>query len=165
VEAEKSKILNVVLGAIVKGNKLLLIKRNKEPFAEHWGMAGGKIEFGEDYDKAIVRELEEETGLKVNFESLRGIVEEFISADKKRTAHFYLFICATKLRGGKIKESNEGKLRWFTLREIINNKEIIIPSDYVMIQEFFGNKKRAVSIHKSYLIKDATRYQLEFFGL
>jgi len=165
VEVEKSKILNVVLGATVKGNKLLLIKRNKEPFADNWGMAGGKIEFGEDYDKAIVRELEEETGLKVSFESLRGIVEEFISADKKRKAHFYLFICATKLKGGKIAEGREGKLRRFTLKEIINNKEIIIPSDYVMIQEFFGKKKKTVGVHKSYLIEDGTRYKLEFFGL
>lgn len=165
MEVEKPGILNVVIGAIVKGDKLLLIKRNKEPFAGHWGMAGGKIEFGEDYNDAIVRELEEETGLKVAFESLRGIVEEFISADKKRKAHFYLMVCATALKGGKIKESDEGKLCWFTLKEIINNKEIIIPSDYVMIQEFFGKKKKEIPVHKSYLIEDGTRYQLEFFGL
>ncbi|OGY23509.1 MAG: hypothetical protein A2172_04855 [Candidatus Woykebacteria bacterium RBG_13_40_15] len=165
MEAEKPKILNVVIGAIVKSGKLLLIKRNKEPFVEHWGMAGGKIEFGEDYDKAIVRELEEETGLEVSFESLRGIVEEFISADKVRKAHFLLFVCETKLKGGKIKEGDEGKLHWFTLEEIKKNKKIIIPSDFVMIKEFFRRGSRLVKIHKSRLIEEGTRYQLEFFGL
>lgn len=158
-------ILNVALGAVSKNGKLLLIRRKKEPHVGYWGLTGGKIKFGEHYENSIVRELEEETGLNVKFKALRGVVEEFLSSNKKVNAHFFLFICETEYLGGAIKESEEGKLKWFTFDEIISNRNKIIPSDYMMIREFFSGKKRKVKIHKSKLAENGNRYDLEFFGI
>lgn len=45
--------------------KILSILRNKDPFKGKWANPGGNIDEGEDPHDAAVRELEEETGLRV----------------------------------------------------------------------------------------------------
>jgi len=51
------------LSIIEKGGKVLLVKRNHEPFKDYWCLPGGHIDFGETAEQAIIREVKEETGL------------------------------------------------------------------------------------------------------
>lgn len=44
---------------------VLLIKRGREPFKNKWALPGGFIEMDETLEQACIRELEEETLLKV----------------------------------------------------------------------------------------------------
>jgi 8-oxo-dGTP diphosphatase len=70
-----SRILCV--GAVVTDGRgrLLLIQRGHEPGAGLWSLPGGRIEAGETDAEALVREMEEETGLTVEPGRLIGQVE------------------------------------------------------------------------------------------
>ncbi len=50
--------------AVIRGDELLLIKRNINPGKGFWAMPGGFVEQGESIEKAALRELYEETGIK-----------------------------------------------------------------------------------------------------
>ena len=65
------------VGAIVHdaGGRLLVIRRGRPPGAGRWSLPGGRVEPGESDAEAVVRELLEETGLRVETGSLIGRVE------------------------------------------------------------------------------------------
>jgi ADP-ribose pyrophosphatase YjhB (NUDIX family) len=64
------------VGAIVhdRGGRLLLIQRGREPGRGLWSLPGGRVEPGESEHDAIVREMAEETGLRVRVVRLVGRV-------------------------------------------------------------------------------------------
>lgn len=47
------------------GTEVLLIKRRSEPFKDSWALPGGFLEDDEPLEDGALRELEEETGLKL----------------------------------------------------------------------------------------------------
>src|SRR5258708_28263736 len=54
---------------------LVLGKRGKEPNKGKWVIPGGKIEHMESIDQAVIREVQEETGLEVVVDKRLGIFE------------------------------------------------------------------------------------------
>lgn len=46
--------------------RVLLIQRGNEPFKGHWAFPGGFMDMDETTEQCAIRELEEETGLKVS---------------------------------------------------------------------------------------------------
>ena len=42
-------------GVLIKGNKILLIKRKNEPFKGKWALPGGFVEYGEKVEEAVLR--------------------------------------------------------------------------------------------------------------
>ena len=61
--------------AILRGARLLLVKRRRPPEAGCWSLPGGKVEFGERVEDAVVREIGEEIGVRIALQRLIGIVE------------------------------------------------------------------------------------------
>jgi 8-oxo-dGTP diphosphatase len=57
---------SVGVGAVlIHEGRVLLIRRGKEPLRGRWVVPGGTVELGETLEQALVREIEEETGLLV----------------------------------------------------------------------------------------------------
>jgi len=52
-------------GVLIQGGQVLLIKRGKEPLAGRWVVPGGTVELGESLEEALIREVEEETALRI----------------------------------------------------------------------------------------------------
>jgi 8-oxo-dGTP diphosphatase len=65
------------VGAVLRdeGGRLLMILRGHDPGRGLWSIPGGRIEPGETAEEAVVREVEEETGLTVTCGRLLGTTE------------------------------------------------------------------------------------------
>lgn len=57
------KKLNVILVYNKKEDKILMCKREKEPYKGKFNLVGGKVELNEDELSGAYRELQEETGI------------------------------------------------------------------------------------------------------
>ncbi len=66
--------------AIVRGGRLLLVERRKIPEAGHWNLPGGKVDFLERVEAAVLREIREEVGVELQLGPLL-CVTEMIGAD------------------------------------------------------------------------------------
>jgi ADP-ribose pyrophosphatase YjhB (NUDIX family) len=51
--------------AILRDGQLLLVQRLREPEANHWGLPGGKVDWGEPTRDTCAREIAEELGLTI----------------------------------------------------------------------------------------------------
>jgi ADP-ribose pyrophosphatase len=52
-------------GVVLIDGRVVLIRRGKEPLRGRWVIPGGTVELGETLHEALVREMQEETGLLV----------------------------------------------------------------------------------------------------
>jgi 8-oxo-dGTP diphosphatase len=65
------------VGAVVRDDRdrLLLVRRGQEPGLGRWSLPCGRVEPGESAQQALVREVQEETGLRIVVTGLAGYVE------------------------------------------------------------------------------------------
>lgn len=155
-----SRPLSIVASPVIFQHKFLLLKRTKDPYAGLWAMPGGKIELGEQIEEAILREVYEETGLKVKFIAVRGFVSEILK--EKELKQFLMWVCETKAKSDNAIGNVEGEVRWFSKEEILIHKKEII--DFTIIKTFFLGKKKKLKLHVSKMKLHKGKYILEFFG-
>ena len=72
-------IINVRVGAIIMQNGKVLMVSNKR--SDYFYSVGGRIQFGETAEQAIVREVMEETGVKMDIDRLGFIHENYFYGD------------------------------------------------------------------------------------
>ena len=99
----------VGIGAvIVQDEKILLIKRGSEPGRGKWSIPGGVVELGETLEKAVVREVKEETNLDVEVVRLIDAVDNILGdSHGKLRFHFVILDYLTKLKGGTLQPSSD----------------------------------------------------------
>jgi 8-oxo-dGTP diphosphatase len=61
-----------VSGAIFRDGKVLLVRRSHAPGKGFYSFPGGRVEFGESLHTALHREVDEETGLRIEILELAG---------------------------------------------------------------------------------------------
>ena len=61
-----------VSAAIFRGGRILLVRRARSPGNGLYSLPGGRVEFGESLHTALHREVDEETGLKIEILGLAG---------------------------------------------------------------------------------------------
>lgn len=75
---------------------------------------GGHVEKGESFTDAVIREVKEETGLKISSPVLCGI-KDWSNDDGSR--YMVLFYKTNKYEG-QLSSSSEGEVRWMELEEM-----------------------------------------------
>src|SRR5579885_1600020 len=63
-------------GVVVENGAVLLIRRRHPPFAGHYALPGGFVDYGETVEAAVVREVREETGLDTAIDCLLGVYSD-----------------------------------------------------------------------------------------
>lgn len=96
--------------------KVLLIKRNIEPYKDCWALPGGHVGDDENSEMACKRELKEETGLELNEIYLVGIAEEK-NRDPRRE-YTISIVYAGYTDGNPIGGDDASEAKWFSLDEI-----------------------------------------------
>ena len=108
----KPRYKNGIWCLITNGNRVLMMKRNKQPHQGLWIPPGGKVEVGESPIECAVREVKRETGLQVSDLKLRGILTEH----SHYGFNWINFIYVTpKFSGKLIPELREGHLEWISI--------------------------------------------------
>ncbi|MDD7280428.1 MAG: 8-oxo-dGTP diphosphatase [Erysipelotrichaceae bacterium] len=104
---------------IESGNNILMLNRNKKKNDENqgkWIGVGGKLEPHESPDDCMIREVKEETGLKLIDYQLRGIITFVLPKWEDEICFLY---SATQYEG-TLKECNEGELQWIKKEDVFN---------------------------------------------
>ena len=83
----------VGVGVVVwKDETVLLIQRGKPPRAGAWSLPGGRQELGETTREAGVREVLEETGIKIEIKDLIDVVDTINRDDSGRVRMQYTLV-------------------------------------------------------------------------
>lgn len=153
--------ISVVISALVKDNRILLIKRFKGDYIGLLGLPGGKIEKIEHLSQAAVREIREETGIESVFSKHLGFVSEHLKEDENIVQHFLLHVCELEPLTSEIKEGVEGEPCWFDMDRIHEIRDKIIPSDFLIIEKMIKNGES--NYYECVIEKNGNNYDLKKF--
>ena len=107
-------------GILFDGDRVLLVKRGKEPGLGQWSIPGGVVQVGETLKEAVVREVREETHLEVEALGLAKVLERIFRDPDGRVAYHYVlvdFLCR-RLGGALQADSDAQEARWVPLQDL-----------------------------------------------
>ena len=90
---------------VIRDRNILLVKRNKGAFIGWWALPGGFVKRGEALRKAVMREVLEETGLKVSPEKIIGVYDDPKRDPIRGHVVTVAFLC--RLKGGSLRPQPE----------------------------------------------------------
>jgi 8-oxo-dGTP diphosphatase len=99
--------------------QILLVKRGTVVFKDYWALPGGRVDDEETAEQAIVREVKEETGLRVEIVKKMGEYHE-VGVQDGIAYDYYPTCFLVKMVSGEIKrqEKEIEEIRLFSLNEI-----------------------------------------------
>jgi len=106
-------------GVIFDGDNVLLIKRAKPPSIGVWSLPGGAQELGETLEKALKREIAEETGLDIRLGGLVDVVDFIDQGENGNPRHHYSLVDYWGTAHGEPRASSDvSEARWVPMRDL-----------------------------------------------
>jgi len=107
-------------GVVLDGDRVLIVRRGREPLKGQWSIPGGAIEVGETREEALAREIREETGLEVDIGPLVAVLDRIRRDATGRVEYHYVLVdYACRPRGGTVRASTDvDRAEWVKLDEL-----------------------------------------------
>lgn len=123
---EKEKIPKVGVGAVIldENNRILLVLRKKSPEAGCWSLPGGKVEYMETVENAVIREINEELGIDIVIERLLCVTNHIIQSEN---VHWVAPTFVAHIVNGKVQNKEPHALQevqWFPIDDIPDNSTL-----------------------------------------
>jgi len=109
-----------VSAVVFDDNRVLLVRRGKEPGTGEWHLPGGAVKLGERLEDAIRREIKEETSVELTIGGLVGVFDT-ISRDSRNEIkyHYVLIDYWGWIASGRPRAGSDVKeLKWIFLNEV-----------------------------------------------
>ena len=100
-----------------KKPKVLLIQRGNEPYKGCWAFPGGFIEMDETTEECAIRELEEETGLKLDSMVQVGAYSK-VDRDPRGRTITIAFLAIVDEPLSVIAQDDAAKAEWFPINDL-----------------------------------------------
>lgn len=94
---------------------VVLVKRKNPPFG--WALPGGFVDYGETCEQAAVREVREETGLRVSLLFLHGVYSD-PRRDERMHTMSVVYVGQAREVSELIAGDDAAEARWFSLKEL-----------------------------------------------
>lgn len=116
--AVEVKALMYTMCLVQDGDKVLLINRPDEKGFPGYIGPGGKVEFPESLTEGAIREVYEETGLRVTKLVYKGL-DEFVDPNQNYRYMVFNYL-ATEFEGELLEHPPEGELLWVQKNEALD---------------------------------------------
>ncbi|MFF3223978.1 NUDIX domain-containing protein [Nocardia suismassiliense] len=105
---------------LTKGDRVLLARRRNTEFGDgEWNAPGGRLDAGEDVLTAVIREAEEEIGVRVEREHVRMVASMHIQSPPGQALLVFIFQADTWSGEPWNREPERcSELRWFDVDDI-----------------------------------------------
>ena len=112
----------VGVGAVViHEGRILLVERAREPYKGYWTVPGGVQRIGETLEEAVLRELEEETGITGRVKGTIWVDEVIEYEDNRVKYHYVIIDMLVEPYTLEVRASSDAsKAGWFRLEEAKN---------------------------------------------
>jgi len=142
-----------------EANRILLGKRNKDPQRGNWILPGGKIKAFESIAEAAIREMEEETGLRIEVQRQFRVYEVI----NPPSEHRIIIYSMARVRGGSLRAADDvSEVKFVSLDEL--GELPLTPLVRRVLQDAGYLEKEPLTEHPSALAETGSLFPLALAG-
>lgn len=121
---------------VVQEGRVLLVQRGREPLKGQWSLPGGLLEVGESLEAGVIREVEEETGLRVQPVQLIELLDRIHREGDRVRYHYVIADYLCRVTGGDLHAASDAAaVRWVERAEWNSHSALVLDPVTVRVIE------------------------------